>query len=185
MGRSSSVNQPQNFETSTPNSHTESDQVNQDSDKTPENTRKKSKDISGKLKNKQRDRSSSLVEKSTGPSVSVEKTLRKQSKSKDDILTKKNKKNKNKDESGGKKPKKSKKNKVDSEVLKSGKSKSVSKLLEATSDSELAVDNEFEIDRRRKSYEKSNKSPNRRKSIDLISGSSTKEHQRIQEQIEA
>ena len=110
------------------NSHTESDQVNQDSDKTPENTRKKSKDISGKLKNKQRDRSSSLVEKSTGPSVSVEKTLRKQSKSKDDILTKKNKKNKNKDESGGKKPKKSKKNKVDSEVLKSGKSKSVSKL---------------------------------------------------------
>ena len=63
--------------------------------------------------------------------------------------------------------------------------------LEATSDSELAVDNEFEIaDRRRKSFETTRRSPHRRKSIDLVAAvqgvtsDSTKEQQRIQEQID-
>ena len=89
-------------------------------EKTPEVSRKKSKD--NNLNNKKetkppsRPRSGSLVEKSTGPSVlsTSEKSLRKSSKSKDhdSSNSKKNKKSKNKDNpdgsSGSKKPKKSK-----------------------------------------------------------------------------
>lgn len=91
--------------------------------KTPEIVRKKS--ISLNIK-KDKSRSSSLVEKSSGPSVASvsDKSQRKASKSKDDKLvldnisaTKKNKKSKNKDPEGSssKKPKKSKSKKGEKE----------------------------------------------------------------------
>jgi hypothetical protein len=74
---------------------------------------------------KEKSRSSSLVEKSTGPPSVLDKSQRKASKSKDDklvldnlVATKKNKKSKNKDlegSSGSKKPKKSKSKKGEKE----------------------------------------------------------------------